>query len=108
MSERIVELKPRPREKVRVTLSGGRFFTIPEAHAQTLSLEMVLEDAEVARLAYVALDTLLDPACRGRETRRIAGRDVDVPFFDFDGLVVWGATAMALSELAERLRQAGA
>ena len=59
---------------------------------------------EVERIVVVRLDDLVDPA-RLRE-RRITIGDVpiDVPFFDVDGLFLWGATAMAVAELVERLR----
>ena len=59
---------------------------------------------EVDRIVVVRLDDLLDPA-RLRERRITIGDvPVDVPFFDVDGLFLWGATAMAVSELVERLR----
>jgi 8-oxo-dGTP pyrophosphatase MutT (NUDIX family) len=59
---------------------------------------------EVERLVLARLDDLLD-AAHCRPTRRtIAGADVEVPAFHLEGLEVWGATAMALSELASRLR----
>ena len=41
---------------------------------------------------------LLDLGRRGTETRRFGGREYEVPFIDVDGYVVWGATAMILSE----------
>jgi 8-oxo-dGTP pyrophosphatase MutT (NUDIX family) len=64
----------------------------------------VANPAEVVRIEVVPLGHLVAPAFRRSTTRRILGRDVDVPYFDLGGLEVWGATAMALSELAERLR----
>lgn len=60
--------------------------------------------AEVVRIEVVPLGHLVAPSRRRCTTRRILGRDVEVPYFDLAGLEVWGATAMALSELAERLR----
>jgi 8-oxo-dGTP pyrophosphatase MutT (NUDIX family) len=60
--------------------------------------------AEVVRVQLVSLADLLTPDRRRCETRTLLGRVREVPCFDFDGLEVWGATAMALSELAERVR----
>jgi 8-oxo-dGTP pyrophosphatase MutT (NUDIX family) len=62
---------------------------------------------EVAGLVLVRVDDLLEPALRRPVRRTIGGVDVDVPALHLEGLEVWGATAMALSELAERLRVSG-
>ena len=62
---------------------------------------------EVAAIAVVGLDDLVAPATRRVRRMPIAGQDVDVPYFDVEGLFLWGATAMALAELVERLRRAG-
>ena len=59
---------------------------------------------EVAGLVLVRLGDLLDPALRRPVRRTIGGAEVEVPALHLEGLEVWGATAMALSELAERLR----
>ena len=61
MSERISELKPRPRNRVVVRLAGGRFFTIPDEQAHTLSVGLELSDREVDRLDQ------MDQYFRGRE-----------------------------------------
>ena len=59
---------------------------------------------EVERIVVVPLDDLVDPA-RVQERRITIGDvPVDVPYFDVDGLFLWGATAMAVSELVERIR----
>jgi len=49
MPDRIVELKPRPRGQVKVTLAGGRFFTIPK-DAVSFAVGEVLADDDVARI----------------------------------------------------------
>jgi 8-oxo-dGTP pyrophosphatase MutT (NUDIX family) len=65
---------------------------------------LVASPREVERIVEVGLDELLDPARRRTRPYEIAGRQLDVPYFDVGGLFLWGATAMALSELVERLR----
>ncbi len=65
---------------------------------------LVPSPAEVTRIELVPLGHLLDPARRRNTQRTIGGRAIDTPYFDLAGLEVWGATAMALSDLAERLR----
>lgn len=61
MPDHVVELKPRPREKVSIRLSGGRFFTIPEETARTLRVDMILSDEEIERLDRI------DQYLRGKE-----------------------------------------
>jgi 8-oxo-dGTP pyrophosphatase MutT (NUDIX family) len=64
---------------------------------------LVPEPREVAQLVLARVADLLDPAARASVTRRVRGRDVLVPALRLGGLEVWGATAMALGELAVRL-----
>lgn len=60
---------------------------------------------EVAEVFSFALDDLLDPRFRREERRMIGGYDVWAPYYAVGGHKVWGATAIMLSELEERLRQ---
>lgn len=60
---------------------------------------------EVAEVFTFALEDLLQPRFKGVERRRMRGVDVRVPYYDVAGHIVWGATAMLLSELEGRLRQ---
>lgn len=80
--------------------------TVLEVHVSTgpPPQGLVAEEREVAALGTATLDELLDPARRGLERWERRGREIEVPFFALNGWTVWGATAIALSELAERLR----
>ena len=53
---------------------------------------------EVAETIEVPLRRLLDPDSRGREVWTIGGKAVNVPFYEFRGHKIWGATAMILAE----------
>lgn len=59
---------------------------------------------EVAEIFSLALRELLHPGFKCEETWRVEGRDVRVPYYAVKGHKVWGATAIMLSELEERLR----
>jgi 8-oxo-dGTP pyrophosphatase MutT (NUDIX family) len=59
----------------------------------------VLDAVEVAELIEMPLATLLDPAAHAEEIRTLRGRVVQVPFYRYQHHVIWGATAMVLSEL---------
>jgi 8-oxo-dGTP pyrophosphatase MutT (NUDIX family) len=53
---------------------------------------------EVAEVIEVPVDHLADPANTRRETWSLGGRPVEVPFYEYDGHKIWGATAMVLAE----------
>ena len=61
---------------------------------------------EVAELVEVPLSHLIDPANRRRETRTVGGRAAVVPFYEYRGHQVWGATAMVLAEFLVLLGEA--
>lgn len=60
---------------------------------------------EVAEIFEVPLDWLWDPNNRQVHTRQLAGRDVGYYQFDYDGHVIWGATAAMLVGLLGKLEQ---
>lgn len=62
-------------------------------------------DEEVQRVLRVPLSRLLDPKTRTEEPWTLHGTVVDVPFYDLDGVAVWGATAMMLAELLSVIRE---
>lgn len=61
MPDHIVELKTRPRDRVRIGLAGGRFFTVPAEAAEPFEIGAALTDAEVLRLDR------MDQYFRGRD-----------------------------------------
>jgi 8-oxo-dGTP pyrophosphatase MutT (NUDIX family) len=61
---------------------------------------------EVAEVIEVPINHLLDPRHASRETRDLHGRPVSVPFYEFRGHKIWGATAMVLAELLSLLDEA--
>ncbi len=61
-------------------------------------------EGEVAELLETPLHHLTDPKNRGVETRQFRGKTVHIPYFDVQGHKVWGATAMILNELLERVK----
>jgi 8-oxo-dGTP pyrophosphatase MutT (NUDIX family) len=56
-------------------------------------------DREVAAILRASVPRLLAPEARTVETWTLQGRAVDVPYYDVDDHVVWGATAMMLAEV---------
>ena len=64
----------------------------------------VPQDREVAEILEVPLSHLLDPDTMRHEIWEIKGYSVEIPYYLVDDHRVWGATAIMLSELIERLR----
>jgi 8-oxo-dGTP pyrophosphatase MutT (NUDIX family) len=62
---------------------------------------------EVAEVIELPLDVLLDPAVKHEELRTLHDTQVWVPFYRYGEHVIWGATAMMLSELEVLLDLAG-
>jgi 8-oxo-dGTP pyrophosphatase MutT (NUDIX family) len=54
---------------------------------------------EVTRIFEVPLSALLDSSALREEKRRLPTGEAIVPFFDFSGEKIWGATAIILAEL---------
>ena len=78
MPETIVERKPRPRDRVCIRLSGGRFFSVPEAAAVACVLGAVLSNDDIANLER--LDQYLrarDKALRLFAVRSRSRKEID-------------------------------
>jgi 8-oxo-dGTP pyrophosphatase MutT (NUDIX family) len=66
----------------------------------------VPEAREVDRIIPTAMSMIGHPQIRQRTLVPIGeGRHLETPYFALDGEVVWGATAMILSELLQLLEQ---
>jgi 8-oxo-dGTP pyrophosphatase MutT (NUDIX family) len=68
--------------------------------------EFAANPVEVAGLIEMPLDMLLEDSIKVRERWRYGEYDLDVPYYRYDDQVIWGATAIMLSELEGRLRAA--
>ena len=60
---------------------------------------------EVAHILEVPLDELCNPTRRRKGLRWRDNELIDVPYFEFQGERVWGATAMVLGELTYLLEK---
>jgi len=54
---------------------------------------------EVAEVILLPLRGILEPSAKGHETWLLRGRETEVSFYRYQQHVIWGATAMILSEL---------
>jgi len=67
--------------------------------------DFVAQESEVAEIIESDLGFLFDPKCKKETTIDIGNSTkIKTPYFDVKGHVVWGATAMILSELIEVIK----
>ncbi len=59
---------------------------------------------EVAEVLQLSLAQLLAGTNKRSTPMSFRGMEIDVPYYDVEGHIVWGATCMMLSELEQRLR----
>jgi len=87
---------------------------IPPSHYDVLPTVGILQSIpifkpspdEVAEVFTLPLEDLLNPRIKQTESWRFEGIRMDVPFYLVKGHKVWGATAMMLSELEQRIMTA--
>ena len=60
---------------------------------------------EVKQVIEANFELLLDDTLKDRKIIEVRGYKIDTPFYNIYGNVVWGATAMILSELEDLLRR---
>ena len=64
--------------------------------------DFVPEEKEVARIIETAVSTLYEPTIRKKKILEFSNNfRLDTPYFEVDKEMVWGATAMILSELLQ-------
>lgn len=82
----------------------SNFEVVPIVATMQYEPEMTLSPAEVDRVLHMPLDALLDDTIK--KTTEMTFRDTvfDVPYYEVDEQIVWGATAGMLRELELRLK----
>jgi 8-oxo-dGTP pyrophosphatase MutT (NUDIX family) len=68
-------------------------------------LEYISDGFEVAEILEIPLHILLDPANRRYEEWIIQGKPRQVVFYNFQQVVIWGATAYILSNFIEEIQK---
>lgn len=89
----------------KMWIPPSNFDVYPIVASMPSTPHMTLSPDEVASVLHMPLSALLNDATK--QTTKMTFRNVqfDVPYYDVDGQVVWGATAGMLRELELRLKQ---
>ncbi len=86
----------------------SNFLVSPFVGIHTSKPLFIPHTREVARIVEIKLEKIMDEKIIGEKNMRISsGVNVLTPYFDLDGLIVWGATAMILNELKSVLYETG-
>jgi 8-oxo-dGTP pyrophosphatase MutT (NUDIX family) len=84
----------------------SNFLVTPVVGYTDVTPEFTPEPEEVDHILQVSLEDLLDERnMQEKEITIIDGLVITAPCFYIDGNIIWGATAMILSELLELIRQ---
>jgi len=67
--------------------------------------EFIHQPEEVVYLIEAELMRFLDPKIIKITPKEIRGEIIDIRYFDYEGHVIWGATAMILNELLTMIRK---
>ncbi len=85
-------------------IPASNFLVTPVLAYSEVMPDFVAEEKEVARIIQTAVSTLLEPSYRKQKILEISNNfRLDTPYFEVDKEMVWGATAMILSELLQIL-----
>jgi len=88
----------------RVWVSPSRFLVTPYIGICTKKQSFVKDDFEVSEIIEVKLSEFLDDSCICTSTVSSSYvKDLKVPSFNLNNKIVWGATAMILSEFRDIL-----
>jgi 8-oxo-dGTP pyrophosphatase MutT (NUDIX family) len=94
-------------ELSRLYIPASHFEVHPFVGYNALRPDFVANQREVAEVIEMPLAVLLDPQAKREEDWVWKGREMVVPFYQYGRHVIWGATAMILSELQVLLEREG-
>lgn len=104
LSETIQVIKP----LTNLYIPPSNFLVYPYLSMVNEEPDFVLQESEVEKLIEIPLSVCLASDNLYTETIDASyAKNVEVPAFNFDGHVVWGATAMILSEIRELFARIG-
>ena len=87
-----------------IYIPPGNFMVFPVVGALPDPPRFRPRAAEVAEVLPLPLALLFDPQRKRESLQNRKGRCLRIPWYDLGGQMVWGATAMLLSEFEGRLR----
>lgn len=77
----------------------SNFIVLPVVGYTDTVPDFIPDQTEVAEIIQADLSFLFDEEKRKNTTIQVRGYEIEAPYYDVKGHIVWGATAMILSEL---------
>lgn len=94
------------REMTQIYIPPSNFWVRPFLGIMQTTPRLVPQEEEVEDILEIDLDDFLSDSCLTTQTLSTSyAKNVEVPAFLLNGHVVWGATAMMLSEMKDVLKQ---
>ena len=94
------------KELTRLYIPPSNFWVHPYMGIMKSTPTLVPQEEEVEAVLEVKLSDFMSDTCFTRETLSTSyATEIEVPAFLLEGHVVWGATAMMLSEMKDILKQ---
>lgn len=94
------------RELTRLYIPPSNFWVQPYLGLMKRTPMLVPQEEEVEAVLEIDIDEFLSESCLTRQTLSTSyATNIEVPAFLLNGHVVWGATAMMLSEMKDILKQ---
>lgn len=88
-----------------VYIPPSGFLVQPYVGLASSPLNFTRDPREVVEVINAPLDFFLQPEVLKEKTLNVRGMQLDIPVFDFNGHIIWGATAMMISELITLIKR---
>jgi 8-oxo-dGTP pyrophosphatase MutT (NUDIX family) len=86
-------------------IPNSNYIVYPEVGCLGETPEFYPSQFEVSEVIEVPVKTFCSASNIKRFSRTINGRTIEAPYFDVEGRIIWGATAMIMSELIVAFRE---
>ncbi len=82
----------------------SNFLVTPVVAFSDVRPDFIKQDTEVEKIIEADISFLFDESIIKRKILHVRDTKISAPYFEIDGQVVWGATAMILNELKEVIK----
>lgn len=92
------------REMTPIYIPPSNFYVRPFISYTKKNPKFFLQETEALELIEFPIESILSLSTQPKFKVLPSSRGVEVPFIDFNGYIIWGATSMILSEFSQLLK----